>query len=102
LAEHSERFSASLKLSDLLVEEASNREIIAVARVLALHVAHYRSRCDDIPLEESLLLMLGETGDEIRADGVEVLIDAIRAVTAPAGPQKRDLPIFDRLTKART
>ena len=86
LAQESERSAAFVELSDRLVDEASKREMIAVARVLALHVAHYRSRYGIIPLQESLLLMLTATADETLADGVQVLIDAVRAVAMPAGP----------------
>ena len=86
LAQESERSAAFVELSDRLVDEASKREMIAVARVLALHVAHYRSRYGVIPLQESLLLMLTATADETLADGVQVLIDAVRAVAMPAGP----------------
>jgi hypothetical protein len=86
LAQKSERIAASVELSDRLVDEASKREIIAVARVLALHVAHYRSRYGNIPLQDSMLIMLTASAHETLADGVQVLIDALRAVAMPAGP----------------
>src|SRR3954471_9255283 len=86
LAKESESIAASVELSDRLVDEASKREIIAVARVLALHVAHYRSRYGIIPLQDSMLIMLTASAHETLADGVQVLIDAIRAVAMPAGP----------------
>jgi hypothetical protein len=86
VAKESERIAASVELSDRLVDQASKREMIAVARVLALHVAHYRSRYGIIPLQESMLIMLSAGTHETLADGVQVLIDAIRAVAMPAGP----------------
>jgi hypothetical protein len=86
LAQESERIAASVELSDRLVDEASKREIIAVARVLALHIAHYRSRYGNIPLQDSMLIMLTASAPETLTDGVQVLIDAIRAVAMPAGP----------------
>ncbi len=92
MSEQFERFSACLSLSDQLVEEASKKEIAAVARVLALLVAHYRKRYTPIPLQDSLLMMIVPAIDDERAtmlaDGVEVLIDAIRAVAIPAGPRE--------------
>ena len=81
-----ERVAAAVEFSDRLVDAASKREIIAVARVLALHVAHYRSRYGIIPLQESLLIMLTSSPPETLAVGVQVLIDAVRAVAMPAGP----------------
>lgn len=90
MSEEIERLSACLSLSDNLVDEASKKEIAAVARVLALLVAHYRARYIAIPLQDSLLMMIAPAIDEARAkmlaDGAEVLIDAIRAVAIPAGP----------------
>ena len=85
MAQYSERFSACLQSSDQLVEQASKSEIAAAARLLAFHVAHYRSRYDTIPLQESLLLMLTQSANEALPDGVQILIDAIRAVSA--GPE---------------
>ncbi len=42
MSQESERLSAGLNLSDRLIEEASKRDIAAVARVLALLVATAR------------------------------------------------------------
>ena len=86
MAKESERIAASVELSDRMVDEASKREVIAVARVLALNVAQYRSRYGIIPLQESLLIMLTASAHETLADGLQVLIDAVRAVAMPAGP----------------
>jgi hypothetical protein len=40
-----------LAASDALIEQASKEEIAEVARVLALHVAHYRQRYGDVSID---------------------------------------------------
>lgn len=76
-------------MSDRLIEDASKEEIAEVARVLALHLAHYQTKYEAFPVQESLKLMLTETIEEDQAnalaDGFEVLIEVIRAVATPAG-----------------
>ena len=89
MSQEFERFAAYLKVSDRLIEHASKEEIAEVARVLALHLAHYKKKYEAIPVQESLKLMLTETIEEDQAsalaDGFEVLIGVIRAVATPAG-----------------
>jgi hypothetical protein len=84
-----ERFAAYLKLSDTLIEQASKEEVAEVARVLALHVAHYQTKHGAIPVEESLQMMLTETIDDEQAktlaDGFEVLITVMKSLGAPEG-----------------
>ena len=60
-----------------------------VARVLALHVAHYRRRYDDIPVDESLALFKVEKLDDdtakTLADGFGVLVEVFKALWTPKG-----------------
>ena len=60
-----------------------------VARVLALHVAHYRRRFGDIPVDESLTLLKIEKLDDDTArnlaDGFEVLTEVLKALGSPEG-----------------
>ena len=89
MSQEFERFAAYLKVSDRLIEDASKEDIAEVARVLALHLAHYQKKYEAIPVQESLKLMLTETieADQANAlaDGFEVLIEVIRAVAIPVG-----------------
>ena len=82
-----ERFATYLKVSDRLIEDATKEEIAETARVLALHLAHYQTKYEPIPVQDSLKLMLTETIDDSQAaalaDGFEVLIEVIRAVATP-------------------
>ena len=52
-----QRFASYLAVSDALIEQATKEEIAEVARVLALHVAHYRQRYGDVSIEESLEML---------------------------------------------
>jgi len=84
-----ERFAAYLKLSDQLIEQASKEEVAEVARVLALHVAHYQTKHGAIPVEESLQVMLTETINDEQAktlaNGFEVLITVMKSLATPEG-----------------
>ena len=44
MSQEFERFAAYLKVLDRLIEDASKDEIAEVARVLALHLAHYQKK----------------------------------------------------------
>ena len=74
---------------DKLIEQATKEEITEVARVLALHVAHYRQRYGDVSIEESLeLLRTEKVSDEmakVLADGFGVLIEVLKALGTPEG-----------------
>ena len=89
MSQEFERFATYLKVSDRLIDDATKEQIGEVARVLALHLAHYQTKYDAIPVQESLKLMLTETIDDSQAgalaDGFEVLIEVIRAVATPVG-----------------
>jgi hypothetical protein len=59
-------------------------QVAEVARVLALHFAHYRQRYGDVSTEESLeMLRTEKVGDEmakVRADGFGVLVEVLKAL----------------------
>ena len=88
MSQEFERFATYLKVSDRLIEQASKEDMAETARVLALHLAHYQTKYEAIPVQESLKLLLTETIDDSQAgalaDGFEVLIEVIRAVATPA------------------
>jgi hypothetical protein len=84
-----QRFVAYVGASDTLIEQATKEEVAEVARVLALHVAHYRQRYGDVSLEESLQMLRTETvSDEMAktlADGFGVLVEVLKALGTPEG-----------------
>ena len=85
-----ERFLACLKISDELDQQASKDELADLARVLALNIAQYRTQFGDIPVGESLKLLLdtqtlGDDQAKALADGFEVLITVMKALATPSG-----------------
>ncbi len=63
-----QRFAAYLKVSDELLEQASKEEIAEVARVLALHAGHYRTRYGRVPISESQEKLRTETHVDLWTD----------------------------------
>ena len=84
-----QNFTAYLAASDALIEQATKGEVAEVARVLALHVAHYRQRYGDVSIEESLAMLRTEkVSDEMAktlADGFGVLVEVMKALATPEG-----------------
>ncbi len=82
-----QKFVAYVGVSDTLIEQATKEEIAEVARVLALHVAHYRARYGDVSIEESLEMLRAEKiSDEqakVLANGFGVLVEVLKALGAP-------------------
>ena len=83
------KFTTYLAASDELIEQASKEEIAEVARVLALHVAHYRARYGDVSIDESLeMLRTEKISDDMAktlADGFGVLVEVLKALGTPEG-----------------
>ena len=84
-----QNFVTYLGVLDTLIEQATKEEIAEVARVLALHVAHYRQRYGDVPIEESLQMQRTERVSDEQA---KVLAHRFRVLvevpTASGAPQK--------------
>jgi hypothetical protein len=74
---------------DELIKQAAKEEVAEVARVLALHIAHYRQRYGDVSIEQSLEMLRAETvSDEMEktpADGFGVLVEVLKAMGSPEG-----------------
>jgi hypothetical protein len=74
---------------DELVKHVTKEEVAEVARVLALHIAHYRQRYGDVSIEQSLeMLRAGTVSDEMEktpADGFGVLVEVLKAMGSPEG-----------------
>ena len=84
-----ERFAAYLKTADSLPEQATKEDIANVARVLAFHLGHYRTRFGDLPTTASLdQLTADKITDEMAvplASGFEALIGVLKALGTPQG-----------------
>ena len=89
MSQEYERFAAYLTIADKMIEQASKDDIAETARILALHLAHYRAAHGEIPLKKSLDLLLSETLSEEQtgelADGFGVLIAVMKTLATPAG-----------------
>ena len=82
-----ERFAAYLTIADKMIEQSSKGDLAETARVLALHLAHYRAQHGEIPLRKAFDLLTRETLDDRQAgelaDGFGVLIKVIQTLRAP-------------------
>ena len=87
MSQEFERFATYLKVSDRLIEDATKEDIAEVARVLALHLAHYRAAHGEIPLKKDFDLLIKETLSDEQAgelaDGFGVLIKVMQTLGAP-------------------
>ncbi len=92
MIEDFQNFVAYLGASDTLIEQATKEKVAEVARVLALHVAHYRVRYGDVSIEESLQMLRTEKiSDEqakILAHGFAVLVEVLKALGTPEGSNR--------------
>lgn len=72
-----ERFSDYYQLTNRLIEVAEKDTLAEVARIQAIHVAHYQSKHGKVPMEESLRMLhsVTLTDDELgtAADAMEYL-----------------------------
>ena len=84
-----ERFAAYLKTADILFERTTKEDIANVARVLAFHLGHYRTRFGDLPTTASLEQLTAEKiTDEMAvplASGLEALVKVLKAMGSPEG-----------------
>ncbi len=82
-----QNFVAYVGVSDTLIEQATKGEVADVACVLALHVAHYLQRYEEVSIDESLEMLRTErVSDEMAktlADGFAVLVEVLKALGTP-------------------
>ena len=68
-----EVFAAYARLAAQMIAGATEEQVAGVARLLALNTGWYHERCGDVPQEELLRMVRGETLDEdgrrLRLDG---------------------------------
>ncbi len=84
-----ERFAAYLKTADILFERTTKEDIANVARVLAFHLGHYRTRFGDLPTTASLDQLTAEKiTDEMAVplvSGLEALVKVLTAMGTREG-----------------
>ena len=76
-----ERIKQYYRLIERMVEEVDKETLAEAARLLAMNVAHYRSKYGELPLEETIELLHAETVNDsqakLLADGMENLATVI-------------------------
>ena len=76
-----ERFKQYYRLIERMIEEVEKEVLAEAARILAMNVAHYRSKYGEIPLEESIALLnavtINDSQAKLLADGMENLAAVI-------------------------
>ena len=91
-----DEFKRLYRLADQLMGELSHEQLAEVARLLALHLAHYAQRHGEIA-HQNLLELLGfvELSDlqaKLLRDGMEILVDYLGSV-ADAEEDDGEAPI---------
>ena len=85
-----ERFKQYYRLIEVMIEQVDKETLAETARILAMNVAHYRSKYGELPLEESIALLhaenINDSQAKLLADGMENLA----AVIAIAGEMEGD------------
>lgn len=73
MTDRDEVFAAYARLAAQMIAAATKEQVAEEARLLALNTGWYRERYGDVPQEELLRMMRGETLDEVgrrlRLDG---------------------------------
>ena len=62
-----ERFKQYYRLIEMMIKEVEKEVLAEAARILAMNVAHYRSKYGELPLEESIALLHAETINDSQA-----------------------------------
>jgi hypothetical protein len=79
-------------LADLLIKKASKEDIAECASMLAMNVAHYKSKFGVLPVEETLAMLEIDQPDEgqlkIMIDGMETLVGMLGQVVSGIGQEK--------------
>ena len=76
-----ERFKQYYRLVKMMIKETEKEVLAEAAQILAMNVAHYRSKYGELPLEESLALLhavnINDSQAKLLADGMENLAAVI-------------------------
>lgn len=85
-------FKQYYNLADQLIEKSTKEDIAETARLLAMNLAHYRSRYGALPLEETLAMigMAKPNDDQIQllSDAMEILVGVLGNVVTGVGQER--------------
>ena len=86
-----DRFKQYYRLIERMIEEVDKETLAEAARMLAMNVAHYRSKYGELPLEETIALLHAETVNDsqakLLADGMENLAAVIAIADGKGGDE---------------
>ena len=86
-----DRFKQYYRLIERMIEEVDKETLAEAARMLAMNVAHYRSKYGELPLEETIALLYAETVNDsqvkLLADGMENLAAVIAIADGKGGDE---------------
>jgi hypothetical protein len=72
------------KLADMLIEASSKEDVAETARLLALNVAHYQMKFDELPLDEQRAMLHTNRPNEAQlsmlVSGMETLVGVLGMV----------------------
>ena len=90
-----ERYKQYYRLIERMITEVEKKVLAEAARILAMNVAHYRSKYGELPLEESIALLHAETINDsqakLLADGMENLAALIALADGKGGDEDEDV-----------
>lgn len=79
-------FAQYYKLADQLIEKCSKEDIAECARLLAMNVAHYKSKYGELPLDETLAMINMDKPNEeqlqMLTDGMEIFVGVLGSVVS--------------------
>jgi len=85
-------FAQYNRLADQLIEKSSKEDIAETARLLALNVAHYRSKYGELPLDETLAMINMDKPIEaqlqLMGEGMEILVGVLGNVVSEIGQER--------------
>ena len=78
------RFKQYYRLIERMIEEVDKETLAEAARILAMNIAHYRSKYGELPLEETIALLHAETVNDSQAKLLANGMENLAAVIAIA------------------
>jgi hypothetical protein len=80
------------KLADLLIEKVSKEDLAECSQLLAMNLAHYKSKYGELPLDEKLALIgmhkPNEEQIQLMCDGMEIFLGVLGNVVAGIGQER--------------
>ena len=80
------------KLADQLIENVSKEDLAECAQLLAMNIAHYKSKYGEFPLEEKFALIgmhkPNEEQIQLMTDGMDIFVGVLGNVVAGIGQER--------------